>query len=1347
MNFSKTILAFVAFMAALSASPHQYNVKAFGMEQGLSSNYVVSIEQDKHGFLWFATEEGLNRFDGLGFYTFYKDDKHSTITGNELNCLLDDPRDPVMWIATQRNGLDAYNYDTGTFRYYRHDDNDPHSMATNDVTSVSPSADGNIWITTYWKGADYLDKRSGRFTHYNKDNVRGLPDNTLWCLMDAGGGIVYLGHARSGMSILDTKTRRVVSLRHDPRNPYSISSDEVSCIYRDRKGTIWVGTGMGLDVFDPVTHRFLHFTDGGRFGFKVMSMREMSDGRLWLATEMGGIAIIDNRGTAVDALRRPVEYLRVQPGHNSISGNSVRCIREDRYGNKWIGLYGEGVNLLSHDLPLFGKLAYSPIATPWSLTFKSVFGIATDAAGWLWAGTDGDGINVFDPSFVRRKEIRQGSGNSLSVQTAYRDSKGRMWFGYYVNGARVYSGGTARSIEGMDPHEDVRAFCEDRKGGYMFVGTSLGIVVVDMERMKALGRKEMGNNLVRTIAIDGKGRLWVGTFGDGLYVMSPKLKVLRHYSTDGGFISNTVNHIVSHGRDGVFVATAEGIARFADAVKHYDVYDRSDGLANNNIRAMAFDRDGNLWASTNKGISCKPKGQARFVNYNYKDNVVLGNFNASSVAQGPGGMIYFGSNSGLCYFNPARVLAKRVSPAPIIAEIDVMRKDLPDSVITVTGNQSFSLDYDHNTFVVKIGVSNFALADQTEYSYKLEGFQNEWIEAPENNITFRNLPPGRYTLVVRSRLRNQPWSNAVAKAVVTIEPPFWLTWWAKAFYAAAAAGLLAFLMLAYRRHVRLKYLYESDLKNREQEQELSRERLQFYTNITHELRTPLTLIIGPLEDLADDASLSPSLKRKIEVIRNSARRLNNLVSKILEFRKTDTGNRQLLVGRGNIVPIIAEICSKYDELNQNRNVKIVFKASQEIINVYFDKEVLTIILDNLMSNAMKYTARGSITMSVELQQGERDKLLISVADTGYGISEEAIPHIFERYYQEHGTHQASGTGIGLSLVKSLTELHEGHIEVESKPGEGSKFTLLLDASNTYATARHKADAGEDLKTPQPEASDSGQNDGGERKPIMLIVEDNIDICRYIADSFAAEFEIVTAGNGRDGLKEAFRVVPDIIISDVMMPFMDGNEMCRRLKTDIRTNHIPIILLTAKDSMAAKEEGYLSGADSYITKPFVRSLIASRVDNLLSQRRLLAQAYNGSGGSEASGEDMNKKREMLRESLSKADKEFLAQIDGLIAQRMAKDKVDVDWLSEQLNISPSTLYRKMKALTGLSTNEYVRKFSMAYAEKLLLEGRYTISEISYMVGMNTTAYFRKCFKEEYGVAPSEYLNRLKNRPSS
>ena len=543
----------------------------------------------------------------------------------------------------------------------------------------------------------------------------------------------------------------------------------------------------------------------------------------------------------------------------------------------------------------------------------------------------------------------------------------------------------------------------------------------------------------------------------------------------------------------------------------------------------------------------------------------------------------------------------------------------------------------------------------------------------------------------------------------------------------------------------MESLYTLEKKNHEQEQELNQERLRFYTNITHELRTPLTLILGPLEDMQKDQSLPARQAQKLSVIHQSALRLLNLINQILEFRKTETQNKKLCVCKGNIAPLIYETGLKYKELNQKTKIDFRIQIEKEEMLLFFDKEIVTIILDNLISNAIKYTEQGRITLSLyQTMRNEVAYTEIKVSDTGYGISAEALPHIFDRYYQESGSHQASGTGIGLALVRNLVELHEGEIRVESTQNEGSSFYISLLTDNIYPNALHadsteQAEKEEEVQNVSSDDVQDAAMDSG--KPILLIVEDNEEIQNYIAESFSDSFEVITANNGEEGKQQALSRIPDIIVSDIMMPVMDGITLCRQLKDDVRTSHIPIILLTAKDSLQDKEEGYEVGADSYLTKPFSASLLRSRINNLLESRKKLVAQFQ-SQPTPSSHADINEKRTMITEALSKLDNEFIGKITQLIEENLSSEKIDITYLSDKMCMSGSTLYRKMKALTGLSTNEYIRKVKMENAERLLLEGKYNISEIAYKVGMNSSGYFRQCFKDEFGVSPSDYLKQIK-----
>ena len=1349
IEIKKTLFAvFICVMGHIVALAQKYQVRPLDLEQGLSCNYVLSIAQDKYGFLWFATEEGLNRFDGNSFFTYYKQRDRQGISSSELNCVIDDAKEPVVWIGTKNDGLNSFNYQTEEWHSYKHDGKNPSSIATNDITHITPSANGKLWITTYWKGVELFDPETKRFVHFDKNRVKGLPDNQLWCVLDLGNGNLLVGHVKSGLSIIDTQRLTARNFKHNDQDIFSISGNEVICLYRDKKGTIWIGTNVGIDIYDPLSQRFLHVADQTIKNHRIFDFCELPDGNMLVATEQMGIAVLDVANKSFTASTQ-ISCSFISEGFSdfNLTGNSVRSLLLDKYNNVWAGFYGSGINFLTQSVAPFSTIRAGVPDQLERLTEKSVMGLAFDKKGQLWVGTDGKGLNVFSPERKRLATYEHEGGSIVTAAT--RDSYGNLWFGSFYQGATVkMAGGGFRKVL-PNAHEDVRCFYEDDKQ-QMWIGTSHGIYVVDIKRMKVVNNYHLGNDMVRAICMDARHRVWVGYFDIGIEVFSPQMKRIKSFNSTKGekeyIPSNAVNHLMRDSQGRIWAATNEGAICFD--VKHQDrhvIYDQRQGMNNIHVRAIIEDEMHNIWMSTNRGISCLKAGQAgRFINFNEKDNVVKANFNDGSVARSEQGIIYFGSAQGLCCFLPRQVLSVNRAPKTIITSLRLIRGiEQPDSVINLAMRNHISLAYDENSFSVNFTVQNFAMENYVEYSYKLSGLQDDWITAQNGTITLRDIPPGTYQLQVRTRLHNQPWSSEIAEFTITVRPPFWLSWWAKLCYTLFVFAIVYLALRTYQRHLRLKFQLKAEKVNHEKEQKLNEERLRFFTNITHELRTPLTLILGPLDDISHSSDITKAVKHKLAVIHQSAVRLNELITQILEFRKTETDNRRLRVVKANVVDAVHEVSLKYEELAQKPDVAIRFVAPENPILMYIDKEVIAIILDNLVSNAIKYTDQGNIDISVERRRsGERHLVDITVSDTGHGISAKALPHIFDRYYQENGTHQASGTGIGLSLVKKLVTLHHGEVKAESNLEQGTSFIVTLDENEIYpealrgdenASAKLQGnDAASDVLNSE-EAVLSVENG----KLLLLVVEDNREILDYVAESFIDEFDVLKAGDGREGLALALDKVPDVIISDVMMPNMDGNAMCRALKKDVRTSHIPIILLTAKDSFEAKEKGYDSGADSYITKPFTHKLLRSRILNLLQQRRrdkMLIQ--------ESKETNLAQKKEQLREALNKVDQEFFDKLNKLIEENISGD-VDVNLIASNLAVSTSTLYRKMKALTGISTNEYVRKYKMHYAEHLLLEGKYSISEISFMVGMNSVAYFRRCFKAEYGEIPSEYLKKLQN----
>ena len=1340
----KHVISFFSllFLCLTHVYANAFSVRQLGLSQGLSNNCVNDISQDKSGTLWFATEEGLNRFDGRKFIPYYKKENFS-ITGNELNCLLDDPVDSVLWIGTQRAGLNGYDYVNNKFIAYQHDDTDSRSIITNDITDIAKASNGNLWISTYWKGIEYFDRANDEFIHYNTSTLPGLVSDKVWTVLDDNDGNLYVGHVDNGLSVISLKNRVVRNYVHVASDKNSLPGNEVKCIFKDSNGNIWAGTNQGVALFDSKEEKFISYNDKySRMRNNVSSIIQIKN-ELWIGMEFGGVAIIDlSQRTFVSPENFKITFIGGENDKYALSNMNVRCLFQDSFDNIWLGVWGGDVNFIGNiDPPFCCITGPNPHKTDFTFDNSNILTVSTVSGGENYVSTNGGSIYLMkDGQLVDSYKFNRNGG--AVAQTSLYDPSGYIWYGLFMGGVqifdlkqRTFSPVQNESLEDVD----VRQIYRD-SDGYFWLSTSSGIYKLDrVAPFKILNHFSVENDLVRCLLKDEKGNLLVGTFGSGLVVFDNQMNLIKKFQVVNNFPSNTINQIYVDSKKRIWIATGEGLVRFdGSTYENYKVFNKEQGLENIHIRSIIEDNWENFWISTNRGICCLEKGKESFLNYSEIDMLLSGSFNSSCVSKDADGMIYFGSTAGLCYFNPINVLSEKKAPLPFISSFTInepLYSSKKSNVIFFPRvNEPIKLNYSQNNFSFSISVKDYAISQIVEYAYMLKGFDSSWyiIDDP-SNVIFRNIPYGDYKLLVRTRVHNHNWSDEIISMPIVIMPPVWYTWWAKVIYVVLIACIFIYALYRYKRRLNLSYSYKIEKQNYMREQELNQERLRFYTNITHELRTPLTLIIGPLEDMISQVG-DDKLRHKLSMIYQSALKLLKLINQILEFRKTETQNRRLCVSKGNIASVVYEVGLKYKEFNRNPAINLEIVVENENIILYFDKDVLTMILDNLLSNSFKYTESGYIRMKVGLRDYDNEHYVeVCVCDSGYGISEEAISHIFDRYYQEGSEHQASGSGIGLALVKNLIELHHAKIFVKSKKNEGTEFRILLLADYDYPDELHaenesvSSSAGVEQRNELDEAAD--------KKPIVLFVEDNADIRAYVNESLSDEYEVKLAPNGKIGLDMAVSLIPDIIVSDIMMPEMDGFEMCRSVKNNVCTCHIPIILLTAKDSLHDKEEGYTVGADSYITKPFSASLLKIRIKNLIETRKSLSEKLS----KEIS---IKEKRKIIEDSASKLDNDFLIKFNNIIESNLSLEKLDVSYIADKLCMSNSTLYRKIKALTGLSTNEYVKKIKMQHAERLLLEGKYNISEIAFMIGMNSTVYFRQCFKEEFGVVPSDYLKKIK-----
>ena len=1339
-------LGLILQVLALTASTSSI-FKNLGLKEGLSNGFVNDMIIDGQGFIWAATESGLTRIAGTKC-TIFKNN-NSNIDNDGIVGLYYNKESNSIWILFKNGHIDVFDCKTQQFIHFT------QKIPKKSVADIKGAADGGIWIAYYDGTIQHYTPKNQKFSTISNKRLPNIK-NGIRSITDDGNDHLYIGLRIEGLYVYNLRTQKTKYFRHNPNDPQSLPGDNVRSICIDHAKNIWVGTNLGLGLLDPFTGKFKVFkhianNPASLAGDNIHQIIEMNDRTLWIASDIGGISVLD-LNLYKNPLTEELKFSQITKENSGLSSNNNRRIIQDSFGNIWIANYSMGIDFIAKSAASINTLQYMGKA------LEEVTGLYCDHQGNLWIGQD----NLM--SLYQNGKLMQTwnfssylSNSSSSIYVFEEDKKGNIWCGTSDNGVLKFNPHTHSFTRiNYAQNLDVHALCENAQGK-MWVGTEAGIFSVENDKInkeQELSR-QMGKNptIIYSIKEDNYGQIWIGTLDRGVFVFSKQMKLIVHLTEKNLLATNTINHIIKDADGGIWMATMRGLAYVQNplqpgAIKNYN---ERYGIKDSHIRAISQDKQGNIWVSMFSGIACLNIHKQRFYNYDYESGIPTSNFVEASAVTTPDGTIYFGSPGGICFFNPQQLTEpKAVSPIQIIncERVGKLSDQFASRLISPNKEGIICLSHDDNTFKINFTIKDFSQEGNVEYSYMMKGLDDQWYETEgDNEVTFRNLKPGDYTFIIRAKLKNQDWEDAsTAEMKVVVNPPLWLTWWAKLCYVLLIMGILGYFFRSYQKQLLLRNSLVQEKWESKQRQQVNEERLRFFTNITHELRTPLTLILGPLEDLMEDKEIAERVHHKIGCIHASAERLLNLINDILEFRKTQTQNRKLTVAKANLGAFVREIGVRFKDLNQNSRLNIRLNIKTGVPELYFDSEVINTVINNLMSNAIKYTPEGSITLSLTMP--EDNTVAIAVEDTGYGIDKDALPHICDRYYQENGNHQASGTGIGLALVKSLATLHQAELTVESEKGRGSKFTFSLKADRTYPEALHKDD-NQDLATAEnaEENETTSKEPTEDIRPLLLIVEDNADIRLYIEESLHEDYRIIQACNGREGMEQAFSKVPDIIVSDIMMPEMDGIKMTHILKEDIRTSHIPIILLTAKTCINDQEEGYDSGADSYLTKPFSAKLLHSRIRNILSGRRRLAdyivqknisQFETSADEQQTSQKATEEKEDAMTCQISNLDKKFLEKLNKLIENHISTDDLDMAFMTDKMAMSHSTFYRKVKALTGMSANEYIKKAKLRHSMTLLKKGEYSIAEVAILAGFNNLGNFRESFKREFGKSPSEIL---------
>ncbi|MCX2451855.1 response regulator [Pedobacter sp. PLR] len=1368
------LLSFLVLLPAMVCAQQQMRFSNLTLEHGLSQNSVMSISQDQQQLLWFGTKHGLNRYDGYQFKIYKNNPKDTnSLSSDEITATLSDSKG-TLWVGTV-NGLNRYDAKKDAFNRIFYHPKNKKGISSNSIEHIYEDPQGNIWVATL-RGANLLtDRNKNEFKSFlfnEKPNHRGI--NSIYSILRQKNGAVWLA-TLNGLIYMNLKPGKLSYeiFQYQGGKPGTISSNYITSLQTDKQQNLWIGTDNGLNLFQPESRSFMTYKRSENSNSIVHNdIREImlnKDGTLWIGTQEG-LSILDPQQKTFN------NYLHDPEQKGSLSHNSLHSIYQDRNNSIWIGTFYGGVNLIHPFSTQFHAFKNSRIKP--SISSNIVSSIVEDARQNLWIGTEGGGLNYFNRknNTYTAYKINLNDKESLTsnlIKTICKDKAGNLLIGTHHGGLNIFNTTTKtfRHIVNIKDSRNTTSTAEiialcPASDQNIWVGTYSGLNLLKMvngryesQTTKSPVERKLQNKRIQFLYEDRDKNLWIGTQA-GLYAYHLNARNLRSFSKEKGnptkLQSDYINCIVQTSSGNMAIGTYfGGLSIYNHKTGKFKTYTEKEGLSNNNVLGIIEDDSHNLWISTDHGLSKFDQKTQTFRIYTKSDGLAGNDFNVRSYFKDSRGELFFGGYNGLTSFYPKQIEINHQTNPIIFTGLKLFNKPVTvngaDHLLKedISSSKRITFKHDQNHFTIGFALLNYIKPDKNRYSYKLENYDEEWNEVNNPSATYTNLPSGSYTFLVKGKNNDGIPGGSLASIDIHILPPIWASWWAYCVYALIISVIL-FLSVRY-------LIIRALLKRSEDIQQM---KLSFFTNISHEIRTPLTLILGPLENLLKSTEGQQDLHKQVVPIKNNADRLMRLITELMDFRKADSGYLKLNISMENIVSFSKEIFFAFQHLAISRNIRYIFENSNDPIPLYFDKVQMEKVLFNLLSNAFKFTDdEGAISLSIDDQA---EYVEIKVRDNGKGIPYESQNKLFSNFFQvdEQGSNHI-GSGIGLALSKSVVEAHHGKIGIESNLATAVKagdtcFTVKLKKGKAHfkpeqlqENQSHEhpislfAAAGSAISVAAVAVSEEKQETetAGSRsaetgksyptvKETILIVEDNPEIRDLIANLMKPQYQVEESLNGLKGWEAAIELLPDLIICDIMMPVMDGLELCRKLKTDERTSHIPVILLTARSSHVHQVSGLETGADIYITKPFSTALLELHVKNLLQSRVMMREKY--------AREITLQPQNMV---IGSTDQVFLEKVMEYIESNLANQDVGVPELAGELGMSQPILYKKIRAITDLSVNDFIKTIRLKKAAQLLEHKVYTISEISYLVGFNDPKYFSREFKKQYGVTPRVFINNL------
>ncbi len=1331
--------------------------KNISTREGLSQRSVVTILQDNQGFIWFGTRYGLNKYDGISFKNYnYNSEDENSLSHNWITKLVVD-KEGRMWVGTKK-GLNLYNPQGDNFiRIKRSNTLDKYYTSTiNDIVSIDSTF---IWIASD-RGLDKFNTKIREVSSTLNEAQKELSSDNITSIVEDKNGASWICTAKK-INFFNPVSNAFKSYDYPENYSPHIVKNYITKLLEDQDGNIWLGYYGGLAFFNRVTKTFEDYELNSKkvINSPVRSICQDKEGVFWIGSYSGLYRLsIENRSYS--------KYEHDVNDSNSLSQNSIYDVIEDARGDLWIGTWAGGINYLDRNSNNF--LTFTVGSGQKHLNYKVVSSIVEDEDENLWIGTEGGGLNFYNTKSQQFKYYTHNPNNPKSLSTnnvkdIAKGHGGNLWIGthdgglnffrvndnseHFINYKNVY--GDENSIN----DNKIAALVEDIHHN-VWIGTTQGGVNFFDTHLQIFSRINdttniLGNTILAISESPDKNVLFIGG-GKGLASIDINLKELREINfrdkPKGEFAVNQVISIYAASDNILWIGTeGDGLYSYNLETKESTSYGLNEGLPNEVIYGILPDDKNNIWISTNKGICRLNLESKQIKKFDETDGLQGNEFNYRACLKTKKGNLIFGGTSGLTIFNPNNIVENDTYVPPIqITGFKVRNKPYLKTVDVV---KELQLTYNQNDFSFDFVALGYAHPNKSQYAYKLEGFDSDWnYIGNKRTATYTNINSGNYEFYVKAANVDGDWGKEVKQVSIHIKTPFWKRWWAYLGYLLILAGLVLTIRKYSLLRIRDRRQLKQERLDKERMEEVNRLKLQLFTNISHDFRTPLTLIIGPLKRLIDKNIGDGYIKKQHAGMYRNATILLQLINQLLDFRKSEAGKLKLSASKRNIVPFLENIKLSFEELANERNIDYTFKSDEDSYEIWFDKIEMKKVVLNILSNAFKFTPKdGKILLSVSIQKSDSatpNSLKLVIQDNGKGIRKEDIPHIFDRYFQLGQHHELrSGTGVGLALAKDIVLLHKGEIYVESNEGNGTRFTIILPMGHQHLdedeilTYESNQNSESILDHYDPTIvnigwiSDNNKNQEvfiDDTLPSILLVEDNRDVRSFIKDIFEGKHNVFEAENGQEGINIAQSKPIDLIISDVMMPKMDGLEFCHAIKSDLTTSHIPVILLTARTSTKTQKKGYNIGADVYITKPFDADLLKLQVQNLLSSRKHLIDKF---------------RKDILLEptelKLKTPDEIFLKKVMDIVEENLSEPSFMASKLMGKMSMSQSVLYRKLKVLTGQSITEFIRTIRLKRASQLLVETDLNVTNIAYEVGFNDLKYFRGCFKKVFEISPSQY----------